>query len=94
MKRWFWIFLFSFLIASAIRGASPMGSRLAVINGKIITMSEKLPEAEAMVIEAERIIYVGNTKQALKICGPECWILDLNGLSVIPGFNSIEFEDV
>jgi hypothetical protein len=61
--------------------------RLAVINAKIITMSDSNPVAEAMVSEGERIIYVGNTAQAQKICGSECWILDLNGLTVVPGFN-------
>jgi len=86
MKLRMGFFLILFLIAGAVAGALPMGSRLLVFNGKIITMSEKLPEAEAMVIEGERIIYLGDRKPAEKICGPECWMLDLNGLTVIPGF--------
>jgi len=61
--------------------------RLAVINARIITLSEKLPQAEAMVVEKERIVYVGSNDQAQKICGPQCWILNLNGLVVMPGFN-------
>ncbi len=87
MKRQVFISLFLFLAAGAVGPASPLGSRLAVIGGKVITLSEKMPEAEALVIEGERILYVGNSRQAEKICGPECWILDLNGLTVIPGFN-------
>jgi len=61
--------------------------RLAVVNARLITMSESKPQAEAMVIEGERIIYVGGSEMAQKICGPRCWILDLNGLTVVPGFN-------
>ena len=72
----------------ALSGAdAQIEPRLAVVNAKIITMNESLPLAEAMVIEGERIIYVGASPQAQKICGPECWILDLNGLAVVPGFN-------
>jgi len=78
-------FLFLSLLSSGLGAESE--SRLAVLNGKIITMSESRPEAEAMVIEGERIIYVGGSGQAQKICGPQCWILDLNGLTVVPGFN-------
>ncbi len=87
MKPKIGIFLASVLIAGAVSAASPIGSRLAVLNARIITLSDRMPEAEAMVIEGERIIYTGNRRQAEKICGPECWMLDLNGLTVVPGFN-------
>ncbi len=61
-------------------------TRLAIINANIITLSSKIPFAQAMVIEGDRIIYVGSTKEARHSCGAQCWILDLNGLTVVPGF--------
>lgn len=79
-------FLLLFIVLT-VRSSAQMEPRLAVVNAKIITMDEKNPKADAMVIEGERIIYVGNSDQAQKICGPQCWILDLSGLAVVPGFN-------
>ena len=47
------------LMAAAMFRAKAQEPRLAVVNAKIITMSESNPAAEAMVSEGERIIYVG-----------------------------------
>jgi len=79
--------LILFLIASSAKAPLTSGFRLMVFNGNIITLSDKIPQADSMVIEGERIIYVGDKNNALKICGPKCWMLDLNGFTVIPGFN-------
>jgi len=75
------------LLAAFARAEAQIEPRLAVIHARVITMSDSGAEAEAMVIEGERIIYAGQSAQAQKICGPQCWILDLNGLTVVPGFN-------
>jgi predicted amidohydrolase YtcJ len=75
------------LLFATVVARGQIEPRLAVVNARIITLNEKIPQAEAMVVENERIVYVGANDQAQKICGANCWILNLNGLVVVPGFN-------
>ncbi len=53
-------------------------------NGKIFTANKKEPWAEAVVIEGNRIAYVGSNEQALKQAGGAA-VEDLGGKLVTPG---------
>ena len=86
LRRLFWG-LVAFLWSTVMLAQSGLESRLAILDARIITFSEKIPQAEAMVVEGERIIYLGNNQEAEHSCGEQCWILDLKGLVVLPGFN-------
>lgn len=44
-------------------------SEASVVSGSIITMDPARPRAEAFAVQRDRIIYVGNRAQALKIAG-------------------------
>jgi predicted amidohydrolase YtcJ len=44
-------------------------SEVSVVSGSIITMDPARPRAEAFAVQRDRIIYVGNRAQALKIAG-------------------------
>jgi len=59
----------------------------AFINGKIYTVSEKQPYAEAVVIEGNKIKYVGSENGAQKFITPETEVIDLEGKLMLPGFN-------
>lgn len=52
------------------------------INGKIFTVNEKQPWAEAIVTEGKRIKYVGTNQEAKKFSGEQ---IDLGGKLVLPG---------
>jgi predicted amidohydrolase YtcJ len=59
----------------------------AFINGKIYTVNEKQPYAEAVVTEANKIIYVGSESGAQKFINSDTEIIDLKGKLMLPGFN-------
>ena len=56
------------------------------INGQIITMESDIPRAEAIAISGDIIAAVGNNEEILTLCGPETNIVDLDGLTLLPGF--------
>lgn len=60
---------------------------LVLLNGKIWTVSERQPEAEAVAVVGNRIAAVGSTKDIRRWIGPQTKILDLQGKRVVPGFN-------
>lgn len=60
---------------------------LVLLNGKIWTVNEKQPEAEAIAVLGHRIIAVGTTKDIRKFAGAQTRLIDLQGRRVVPGFN-------
>jgi len=74
------------LIAAAL--TQPATAQIADIvldNGKIITVDERFTIAEAIAIRGQRIIAVGPTSELAKFKGPQTQVIDLRGLTVIPG---------
>ncbi|MDP3025115.1 MAG: amidohydrolase [candidate division Zixibacteria bacterium] len=60
---------------------------LILLNGKIATMNEKNPWAEALVFSGDRIIFVGKNKMVKDYVTKETEVIDLKGRLVLPGFN-------
>lgn len=63
-----------------------MEPTLALINGKIYTMDDAKPRAEAVAVYGSRIVAVGETMDVKSMVGPSTRIIDLQGKTVIPGF--------
>jgi hypothetical protein len=59
----------------------------AFINGKIYTVNEKQPYAEAVIVEGNKIKFVGSTNEAKKLIDAETEVIDLEGKLMLPGFN-------
>ena len=59
----------------------------AFINGKIYTVNENQPYAEALVIEGNIIKYVGSESGAQEYITSETEVIDLDGKLMLPGFN-------
>jgi len=59
----------------------------AFINGKIYTVNEKQPYSEAVVIERNKIKFVGSTSEARKYIDSQTEVIDLEGKLMLPGFN-------
>jgi predicted amidohydrolase YtcJ len=76
------ILAFVFLACSSQDGAD-----LILINGKVYTMHEELPEAEALAIEGEWIVAVGSNAEIEALAGSGTETIDLEGAYVFPGFN-------
>jgi len=67
--------------------------KTAFINGKIYTVNDKLPIAEAVLIEANKIVFVGSNNDMLKLIDAATNVIDLKGKLMLPGFidNHVHF---
>ena len=59
---------------------------MVILNGKVVTMDEGLPQAEAVAVTGDRIVSVGTTANIRKYIGEKTRVLDVKGQMVIPGF--------
>jgi predicted amidohydrolase YtcJ len=60
---------------------------LILVHGKIWTENPRQPEAEAVAVQRNRIVEVGDSNSVLKLAGPSTAVVDLKGRRVVPGFN-------
>ncbi|MCI0381374.1 MAG: amidohydrolase, partial [Gemmataceae bacterium] len=60
---------------------------LVLHNAKIWTANKKQPEAQALAVWRERILFVGDDKAALGLAGRNTKLLDAKGRRVVPGFH-------
>ena len=56
-----------------------------LINGNIMTMESGSPRATALALKGDRILFVGNDRDALELKGVYTEIIDLDGRTAIPG---------
>jgi predicted amidohydrolase YtcJ len=76
----------SFLAVTACAGSSGDAADLVLTNGKIVTVDDALPEAQAVAIRGDRIVAVGTSGEIDALVGPETQVVDLDGRLAIPGF--------
>jgi len=79
-----------FLLVSGIGMAQ---NKLAFVNGKIYTVNDKQPLAESVVIENNKIIFVGSNNDAERFIDASTEKIDLQGKLMLPGFidNHVHF---
>lgn len=85
------IFLLSFLFMTIIFSQP---NKTIFINGKIFTVNSSQPLAEAVVIEGNKITFVGNTNDAMSRIDDRDEVIDLKGKLMLPGFidNHVHFS--
>jgi predicted amidohydrolase YtcJ len=71
------------LLLPALLGAQPADT--IYHNGKIITMWDKRPAAEALAVRGNRLVAVGSNAEVLRTAGPSTRKVDLRGRTVVPG---------
>lgn len=64
-----------------------MNANLVFLNGTVITVDEHLPRAQAVAVFGNRIAAVGGSEEVRKWVGTRTWVIDLNGRTLLPGFN-------
>jgi predicted amidohydrolase YtcJ len=80
-------FIISIIISFAFNMISNSPSnKKAFINGKIYTVNDKQPIAEAVFIEGNKISFVGSTEEVKKLVDASTEVIDLNGKLMLPGF--------
>lgn len=57
-----------------------------IFNGEVITVNKNNEIAEAVLIEDNKIVYVGTTEEAFTLCGENTDKIDAEGKTVLPGF--------
>jgi predicted amidohydrolase YtcJ len=64
----------------------PQVADTVVLHGKIYTLDSKRPWAEALAIQADRIVAVGTDAEIAKLQSKDTKVIDANGHLVLPGF--------
>lgn len=85
----FFIILLSNLVILQLCNPEIKAQRMtkAFINGKIFTVNEIQPYAEAVIVEGNKIKFVGSTSDARKFIDAQTEVIDLEGKLLLPGFN-------
>jgi predicted amidohydrolase YtcJ len=73
------------LCTVALSAQGPAAATLVLRNGKIVTVDDALPEAQAVAINGDRIVAVGSNDAVQKFVGPATRVIDLRGQLAIPG---------
>ena len=69
----------------AMRQAPPPAD-LVLRHGHVVTVDEKVPEAEAVAVRGDRIVAVGSDAEVARLVGPRTRVIDLHGRLAIPAF--------
>jgi predicted amidohydrolase YtcJ len=59
---------------------------LVLTNGRIVTVDDSRPEAQALAVTGERIVAVGSSAEIQRQVGPNTRVIDLQGRLAMPGF--------
>ena len=74
------------LLSSCSAEKDCLEADLVLINAKVYTANEKLPEAEAVAILKDKIIFVGSANESIQYTCNDNRIVDLQGKFIFPGF--------
>lgn len=72
-------------ISSICLAAQPIADAI-YSGGKVVTVNELQPEAEAVAIKGGKIIAVGYRDELMKLKGKQTKLVDLEGQALLPGF--------
>ena len=59
---------------------------LVLLNGNILTMNPKMPNAQAIAVKGNRISHVGTNQEVSQLIGENTKVIQLDGKTVLPGF--------
>lgn len=72
--------------ASQAMGKMPAApADLAFENGIVYTVNDRQPYAQAVAVKDGKIIFVGSTEQVAAFIGPSTRVIDLQGMTLLPG---------
>ncbi len=77
------------VLAAACGGAvpDPLAPETILVNGKIVTVDADFNIVEAVAIRNGKFLVVGSSRQIRALAGKKTEIIDLEGKTVLPGFN-------
>jgi predicted amidohydrolase YtcJ len=74
------------LAALSAAAAFAQPADLVLRNGKIVTLNSAAPSVQAVAVRGDRISALGSDADAAKWIGPRTQVIDLHGMTAIPGF--------
>ncbi len=77
--------LLCFASALPLLQAQQPAPDLILTNGKIVTVDDRFTIAQAVAIQGDHVIAVGNDREIRQMAGPNTRRIDLSGKTVIPG---------
>src|SRR5499427_3625112 len=77
-------------LASSPRPADT--ANLIFINGNVYTANENQPQAQAIAVKGDRVIFVGSNSEAKKFEGSQTRVVDLRGATVVPGMTDAHYH--
>lgn len=83
---WLLASLPALMLLSPVVGAGDPPAELVLRGGKIVTLDERQPVAEALAARGQKIVAVGTNDQVAKLVGDKTKVIDLQGRLAIPGF--------
>ena len=79
-------FALACLTSLPVMARAPQAADLVLRGGKVVTVDENRPEAQAIAIAAGRILAVGSDEEIAAHIGQETEVIELEGMLAIPGF--------
>jgi predicted amidohydrolase YtcJ len=79
-------FATSLVIAAFAGQPKPEPATLVLQKGKIVTVDDTKPEAQALAARGDTIVAVGTNQEIAAYIGPQTRVLDLGGRLAVPGF--------
>ena len=86
LAAWEEILVFGSLQAGGEMGESMAHASILFFNGVILTMNPDQPRVEAVLVEGDRIVFVGDEDAARQQAGEDVFDMDLEGRTLMPGF--------
>ena len=74
------------LAARAAHATAPRVPDMIVINAKIYTVDDRMPQAQAFAVKDGRFMAVGSTAEIKAMAKRETQVVDGHGMTVLPGF--------
>ena len=72
--------------AAAGRGSARLDADLVLVNGRVLTMDDARPAAEAFAVRDGRFVAVGDSGTIRGLVGRDTAVIDAGGMTVTPGF--------
>jgi hypothetical protein len=84
--KWCWVALIFCAGMAGTPIAQGQPADLVLRNGRLVTLEQSLPEAQALAARGGKIVAMGTNRAVAGMIGPATRVIDLHGRLAIPGF--------
>ena len=80
------LFVLSAVLTLGCRPEPEISADLVLLDGKVVTVDDNVPEGQAIAMKGDTILAVGSNRAIRAYVGAETEVIDLDGSLAIPGF--------